>query len=148
MPHGQIFWTASTGRGWVAWDINKKLSGTLTVVPTHYWFSFNAANWLPRNWVFEASNDYLNWTVLSSHLNDMTFMVPGAHYFAVQASSGVQAEQNSSLSSSTSSSSKMPKIGYRYFRLRQVGPDGEGSQWFGITGFELYGRACGTLGFD
>jgi len=112
-----IFWTNSEFGAWIKFDIDPKGEG-LKFVPTHYYYGFQTNTWLPRNWNFEGSQNNVDWITLKTHIDDNTMQSVGNYLFQV------------------------PNVhdGYRYFRIRLTGQDSNGSNFVGLSFFELFGR--------
>lgn len=76
-----------------------------------------------RNWVFEGSNDNTRWNILGTYLNDTSLSTRGASRTWIL------------------KKSNMP---YRYFRVRQIGPNSNKHLYLSCSGMELYGRLMRT----
>jgi len=116
MQNHTFFWTNNEHNGWLRFDIDPK-SNAIKFVPSHYIFGFQTNMWMPRNWNFEGSLDGQQWEILKEHQNDLTFQAATNHMFEVHTNTS-----------------------YRYFRLRVTGPDSSGTNYLGLSAFEMFGR--------
>jgi len=79
--------------------------------------------WLPRTWNLEGSENNTDWIILKEHKNDPTMQ--GATVYMFNLSNWTEA--------------------FRYFRLHLTGPDSSGTNYVGISSFELFGRVSGNI---
>jgi hypothetical protein len=83
-----------------------------------------------RSWRIEGSNDGVTFTTLREHRNDTSIAAPlGSFTFR-----GV------------GDARRAVDIGYRFFRVIQIGPNARGSFYLNLSGMELYGLLFGTWG--
>lgn len=76
-----------------------------------------------RNWVLQASQDGARWVDLQTYVNDSSIAEPFGSY-TFRAVDGTN---------------RAIDIGYRYFRIRQIGRNLGGSYFLNLSGMELYG---------
>lgn len=76
-----------------------------------------------RNWALQASQDGVHWIDLQTYVNDTSIAAPfsSATFFGVDANM------------------RAIDIGYRWFRILQVGRNMDGSYYLNLAGWELYG---------
>jgi len=111
-----FFWTNNEHNGWIRFDVDPK-SNCIKFIPTHYVYGFQTNMWMPRNWNFEGSLDGQQWDILKEHQNDLTIQAQSNHMFEVHTDNS-----------------------YRFFRLRVTGPDSTGTNYLGLSSFEMFGR--------
>jgi hypothetical protein len=109
------WFTESEGNAWVLIEFTE-----LFIQPTDYaiW-SHGGASTL-RNWAFQASNDRLNWIVLSTHRNDESIRAPFSTATWPVNTNGF----------------------FKYFRILQTGNNWSGNRWLYMLKMEIWGIAC------
>jgi len=115
-PH-VFFWTNNEPNGWVRFDIDPNNQYMIKFVPTHYVYGFQTNMGMPRNWNFEGSVHGGEWDILRIHNNDQTIQGASNYMFEVNTTGA-----------------------YRFFRLRVTGPDSTGTNYLGLSAFEMFGR--------
>lgn len=75
------------------------------------------------NWVLQASNDQLHWMALATYVNNTAIATPNSSA-TFRNVDGFRRESD---------------IGYRYFRIVQIGRNLDGSYYLNLSGMELYG---------
>jgi len=78
-----------------------------------------------RNWVFEGSQDNQRWSIIGTYLNDQSLNARGAARTWLV---------------------KNPNVPFRFFRVRQIGPNSNKHLYLAISGMELYGRLMRVKG--
>lgn len=109
------WFTESDGNAWVLFEFTE-----LYIQPTDYaiW-SHSGASTL-RNWALQASNDRMNWVVLSTHRNDESIRMPFSTYTWPINTNGF----------------------FKYFRIIQTGNNWSGNRWLYMMKVEIWGVAC------
>jgi hypothetical protein len=109
------WFTESDGNAWVLVEFTE-----LYIQPTDYaiW-SHGGASTL-RNWMFQGSNDRLNWVVLSTHKNDESIKAPFSTVTWPINTNGF----------------------FKYFRVLQTGNNWSGNRWLYMMKLEIWGIAC------
>jgi hypothetical protein len=109
------WFTESDGNAWVLIEFTE-----LYIQPTDYavW-SHGGASTL-RNWVFQGSNDRINWVVLSNHRNDESVRAPFSTATWPVNTNGF----------------------FKFFRIVQTGNNWSGNRWLYLLKIEIWGVAC------
>jgi hypothetical protein len=111
----QHWFTESDGNAWVLVEFTE-----LFIQPTDYGiWSHGGASTL-RNWLFQGSNDRLNWIVLATHRNDESIRAPFACATWPINTNGF----------------------FKYFRVLQTGNNWSGNRWMYMLKLEIWGIAC------
>ena len=85
-----------------------------------------------RNWALEGSEDGLRWIQLQAYVNDTSISEPfGNHTFQ-----GIDLLN------------REVDVGYRFFRILQIGRNVDGSYFLNLSGMELYGLLFSTWAPD
>jgi hypothetical protein len=117
-----VTWMNNQIGEWVCFDIDPREDG-IRLNPTHYYYHYSAQYWQPTNWVFEARTDATEpWIVIRIHNQDNSILQAAPRH-------GVLFDLPS----------VSPENQYRFFRLRNTGPDANGSYWLGISFLEIFG---------
>ncbi|GAA52519.1 E3 ubiquitin-protein ligase HECTD1, partial [Clonorchis sinensis] len=120
-------------RAWFAVDLG------LQLLPTAYSLAYlrqaevSATPVAPRNWNLEASNDAITWTVLRSHVNDVS----------IQPQSGSRSTWALDLSAigqgKPDATGSGKQQGWRFFKIQATGPNANGDGELGLGGLDFYG---------
>ncbi|TGZ75195.1 hypothetical protein CRM22_000520, partial [Opisthorchis felineus] len=120
-------------RAWFAVDLG------LQLLPTAYSLAYlrqaevSATPVAPRNWNLEASNDAITWTVLRSHVNDVS----------IQPQSGSRSTWALDLSAigqgKPDATDSGKQQGWRFFKIQATGPNANGDGELGLGGLDFYG---------
>jgi len=91
------------------------------------------------NWQFEVSNDNVNWLVL-----DRRVYMTGNHeedlpHIEIQKELR-QKGQTSTWGVDTELYREIGFDGFRFFRVKQIGPNSTGADNLALSGFEMYGK--------
>jgi hypothetical protein len=117
------FSTNPIPNSWVQIDLKGR-----SVIPTHYSLR-HYDSWdteALRSWVLEGSKDGAAWAALMTHSNDVSLNAKGATKTWTLPRS---AESNAA---------------YRFFRVRQTGPNSNNHHYLALSGFEIYGLMIGA----
>eukprot|EP01132_Coremiostelium_polycephalum_P004171 gene4171-5220_t len=109
-------WTKDVPSSWFAIDLGKNYSLILKYYTLRH--GGNSKQDCPRNWVLQGSDDGLDWSTISRHVNEI-------HINSNFASHSWPVTNNSSP--------------YRFFRILQIGHNSTNHNYFSISGIELYG---------
>jgi len=91
-----------------------------SLIPTHYTLRHDASDGgFIRNWVFQGSNDNVNWITISTHVNDTSITSPK--------------------SSATWKIEPAATQTFTQFRIFQMGKNSTGFTSLILAGFEIYG---------
>jgi hypothetical protein len=109
------WFTESDGNAWVLLEFTE-----LFIQPTDYAIWSHAGASTLRNWVFQGSNDRINWVVLSTHRNDESIKQPFSTATWPINTNGF----------------------FKFFRVVQTGNNWSGNSWLYMLKLEIWGVAC------
>eukprot|EP00479_Gromia_sphaerica_P015425 TRINITY_DN978_c0_g1_i1.p1 TRINITY_DN978_c0_g1~~TRINITY_DN978_c0_g1_i1.p1 ORF type:complete len:280 (-),score=37.67 TRINITY_DN978_c0_g1_i1:65-904(-) len=103
------------------------LGDEVLLTPNYYTIrhGFTSANYYPRNWNLEGSDDGRHWDVIKAHSNETAINTP-------QAAASFEIDENEI------ECDGLPQ--YSRFRVRNTGADHSGSNYLMVCGIELYGK--------
>ena len=114
----KYFHSNAEENGWICFDFKDK-----KVIPTDYTirsFPYVPNCFHPRSWVIEGSNDKYSWDIIDEK-KDCPYLNGKNLVF-------------------TFNMNHKNHIAYKYIRMRLTGPNWDGSHYFGLDSFELFGQ--------
>ena len=109
---GAFFWSKCEPNEWICYDFKER-----RVIPTSY-SARCFGQFRPNHWVIEVSNDGKSWTEIDRRdTNELN---------------GAELTRNFRIS-------RVPSEGFRFFRLRQTGPNDEGELCLVLRALEIFG---------
>ena len=138
----EYFCTKDSKNQWVSFDFSD-----MVIIPSAYSFvSFHPilSGYYPRNWLLEGSLNGKTWTILKEHYNDETInkSTPcGTWSIRENTKSKNHLKQDLVFGlECIDPFEEETRQFYRYFRIRQVGPNSFGSLELQLTSIEIFGE--------